>query len=102
MLTLQAKNSCRAVVRCYLCVYRAMIIAISGPYVKSPQRGRKSGYFGGQERTHTMQCVASKAFAWLWRDHHNAVWNERASFEHGDRLQEVTIDMLTVPPIRTR
>ena len=49
-----------------------------------------------------MQCVASQAFAWRWRDRHNAVWNERASFEHGDRLQEVTIDMLTVPPIRTR
>ena len=78
-----------------------MIISICGPHVKSPQRGRKSGYFGGEERTHSMQCVASNAFVWRWRDHHNPVENERAPFERGESLQEVNIHTITVPPITT-
>jgi len=33
MLTLQAKSTCRAVVRCYLYLYRAMIISVWDPGV---------------------------------------------------------------------
>ena len=48
-----------------------------------------------------MRSVASNAFVWRWRDHHNPVENERAPFERGESLQEVDIHIITVPPITT-